>query len=252
VDTIDETKGNSITLTISNIEAPSTVLAFDLSMSTHFHKLNPLKLNLIVENIPEPDPREAIKDVYPLPWEFDGTQPKFCDNLPSEKIIEAVNGLAVVKYNLQDWYEKAEIIANGLTVSSVPDLFSVMVHPTIPPENFTPWVWIQRVQFAVVFILAHVQEDWTVDSERNVLLAICYGPLDWPVNAAITVLAYMANKNSMIQDDVMKVFSDLIKRIPKQGYCFYTYALVSNMLRLSCVDGEFKEELLLWRKELEY
>lgn len=247
----DEAKSNSIDLTISNIEAPSSVLAFELSMKTYYNGTNLPKLNLKVESIPEPDPRRAIKEVFPLLWDFDGTEPKSIYKLPSKEIVDAVNALALEEYNVESWYEKAEAFANKFTISSVEEFFSVMINPTVPPEKFTPWNWIQRTQYAAVFILAHIEKQWIMDAKKNPLLSICYGPLDWPVNATITVLTHMANKRTDIQTDVVNIFLDLVKRIPKEGYCFFEHALINNMLKLSCVEGEFKEELLQWKKNFE-
>lgn len=240
--------GGTIRLTINHLEAPSAFRAFELYLNQFGKSSNPPKLNLTIENVPDPDPREAIADSGVILWkydEFNDAHPALPK--PTGLVVDAVRQLAVTPYRIDEWYRSAGEIAGKLTPALLPDLFAVLTYPPEPPESVSSWVWVQRIQYAAVFIMAQLSPSKPSGS----LLSLCYGQSDWPINAALTVLAYQAQGDLELEKTVSKLFYQMADRIPNEGYCFFTYALVCSWLRVASHNPELKEQLEQWKSDLE-
>ncbi|WP_025852376.1 tetratricopeptide repeat protein [Paenibacillus ehimensis] len=243
----DLESGGTISLTINHLEAPSAIRAMELYLNKFGRSANPPKLNLTIDNVPEPDPRQAIAENGAMLWSYDGVNAQPAMPKPSGQAADAVRRLAVTPYQIEDWYRIAGEIAQGLTTAHLPDLFAVLTHPPEPPEQISSWRWLQRIQYAAVFLMARLSP--TKPSEP--LLSLCYGQSDWPVNAAVTVLAYQAQGDPELEQAVSAVFLQLVERIPNEGYCFFSYALLCNWLRLPSIDDKQREQLGQWKSDLE-
>lgn len=239
--------GGTISLTINHLEAPSAIRAFELYLNKFGKSSHPPKLNLTVENVPEPDPRQAVAENGAVLWHYEGGHAQPAMPQPSGQAADAVRRLAATPYQIEDWYRTAGEVAQSLTLAHLPDLFAVLTHPPEPPEQIASWRWLQRVQYAAVFLMAQLSP--TKPSEP--LLSLCYGQADWPVNAALTVLAYQAQGDPELEQTVSELCLRLMERIPDEGYCFFTYALLCSWLRLPSIDEKLREQLEQWKNDLE-
>lgn len=240
--------GGSVKLTLSHLEAPSAINAYKLYLNGFGKSKNPVELFLEVSNIPEPDPRKPLnKDSINL-WDYDGVIAKPSLPKPVYKFMDPVINLALTPYNLNKWYNHAEEIAKSMTPNLIPDLYAIMVYPPEPPQGYSSWNWIRKIQYAAVFILAHINKK---DVPSSTLVSICYGQIDWPIEAAITMLAHQAILNPKIQIDVTNIFWNVVERINKEGYCFFSYSLVCNWLRFDLIDEELRNELKVWKSQIE-
>ncbi|WP_028550227.1 tetratricopeptide repeat protein [Paenibacillus sp. UNC451MF] len=243
----DLESGGTISLSINYLEAPSAIHAFELYLNKFGKSSHPPKLNLTIEDVPEPDPRKTIADNGVILWKYDGLSAQPAMPKPSSKVVDAVSRLAVTPYQLEEWYFRAGEIAKSLTPELLPDFFTILTHPPEPPEPISSWLWIQRTQYAAVFIMAQLSPS----KPSEALLSICYGQMDWPINAAFTALAYQAQGNPELEKSVSEVFIQAMERIPSEGYCFNTYPLVCNWLRLASNDINLREQLEQWKSDLE-
>lgn len=244
--------GGTIKLSLSHPEAPSSILAFNLYLSNFGRIENPSQLQISIGQIPQPDPRIPWKNNLKLLWNFedcalDNWNFKPALSSPPPLVLDAVRSLAVNEYQLETWYEKAAEIGGQFGPDYIEEFLAAMIYISEPPETFSSWRWVQQVQYAAVFILAHLEKEYP----SKILEQICYGQSDWPIEAAITILAYQATIHPEIETKVQMIFNDLLNQMPDQGYCFYSYALVCNWLNLKSISPEFREELKEWKAHLE-
>ncbi|NEN81917.1 tetratricopeptide repeat protein [Paenibacillus elgii] len=243
----DLESGGTISLTINHLEAPSAIRAMELYLSKFGRSANPPKLNLTIDNVPEPDPRQPIAENGAMLWNYEGpiAQPAMPE--PSGRAVDAVRRLAMTPYQIEDWYRTAGELVQSLTPAYLPDLLAILTHPPEPPESVSSWHWLQRIQYAAVFLMARLSPS----KPSEALLSLCHGQSDWPVNAAVAVLAYEAQGDPELEKAVSELFLRLMERIPQEGYCFFTFALICSWLQLSSIDIKLREQLEQWKNDLE-
>jgi hypothetical protein len=170
---------------------------------------------------------------------------------PPAQTVEAVAALAREPYGLTEWAGRAVELGPRLGAGRVEELLGVMVHPPLPPPGTPAWTWLQYVQVAAALVLAHVDAGWKGAARRKALFALANGPLDWTVGAAIIALTHVAQHDPAARDEVTRLFVELMKAMPRQGYVPYAHALVCCLLALPTISDKERATLKEWRRDLE-
>lgn len=174
-----QSAGHSVTLRLSALESPSSRLAADGAMTA----LN-LRLELAVEAVASPDPRQSDGDVRWLTWRYDGTDPRPALPEPPAAVRDAIAALARERYDRATWWSAARslarsIVDTGLTPAQAAEpLLATMAHPPARPDGWTDWAWWRVVQTAAAFAVAHVDSGWQGSARRDALVSLIRGPVD--------------------------------------------------------------------------
>jgi len=226
---------DSISLTLSALEAPSAALAFQLQLG--------VKPQITVKNMQQPDPRLPARAVRHLLWKYRDTEPVVNVEPPSPTAVAAVEQLASTHYHLEAWVRGAPPDAD------VVDLLAVMVHPP-PPRAFAP-EWIFRIQVAAACLIARTETGWQGTPRREALLDLLSGPLDWTVSAAAIVLGELACKENAARAEITDAFMARLKSAPRPGYCPYLHPMICSWMRIPGVSAAELAELESMRRDLE-
>jgi tetratricopeptide (TPR) repeat protein len=221
--------GDELSLTLNCLEAPSNYLAFQMQLTAQGK--NPV-LNLTVERVPKPDPRQPIGAVrYPL-WHYDGTEAAPALPPPPEDVVETVADLAMEPYDDQLNWATASRIAEALGPGRVGEVLAVMVHPPPVPAGLTALAWLPRVQLAAAQVAAQVDEGWDGSVRQAALLSVLHGPRDWATEAAIRVLARLGVEQEALAPDIHDAFQQLADHRPDQGHWGWVRTLFQCWLDL--------------------
>lgn len=175
---------------------------------------------------------------------------------PTEKVTKIVRKLASGKFDLKAWYENAKASVQALGPEAADSLYGCMVYPPEPGNPEIPTEeWLMLVQFAAVCLLAAMgKEAVKAESEEMKdyvrrlpspeLVRICLGQLDWPVVPALSLLAWQAEQGIADRETVLSLLSDkLMKRVSRNGYCFFEHALYCALERFPELDDAYRREL---------
>ena len=244
-------------MTSTAVESPSAINALRLYVYDYDEDAK-VVVNLTEDAIiPDLSP---ISDTGIVFWNYDEDyQQTPAVKKPNDKVKEIVMQLASTPYSCKEWYRGAKELAKSLSCEDIEDLYGVMVYPPHPTYEVTADGWLMRVQYAAVFLLAHIDRNkkrfglFCKNKQAHVptksLVDICYGQLDWPIIPAIVVLAYQAQLYPECQEAVKEVFTNLMKRRDDRlEYCFFEDALVNRFLKLSNLDEALRNEIMDWQQ----
>ena len=234
--------GDNFTFTLSHIEAPSSRLAARLVLPSV------LSVRMVIERVPEPDPREPIAEVEHRLWTFDGTEPSPGLTPPPDAVAHSVAAIAATTFDVGAWWDGASGAARDLGPGAARDLLAVMVHPPPAATDVPAFAWIPRVQTAAALIAARLDEGWDRSVRRRALECLLFGPVDWTTVAGVIALAQLAVAEGI---DVRPLFMQRLRETPKGGYCCYIHALVCCSLRLPHLEPDERDEFEAWRDDLE-
>lgn len=236
VDSIEnETGQNKISITLSALESPSNILAYKLAFGDRFD------LDVTVENIPVPDPREALAEVPYKLWRYEDTEGFPALQSPSKTIAADIS--AIARSPFEDIWSAASRASVNYNNNDISNLLSVVVHPPAIPEGIHVLDWIPRVQYAALAVVANIAGKWEKSEKRDALYSILLGPRDWSTEAAIAVLANLVEAYPAQAVDVHRQFEKLQKAIPETGACLYEYTLYYNWLRMPHLFDNEREDL---------
>ncbi len=255
---------SEIKLTLSALETPSAINALRLYLYDYDEER--MATVTLTEDavIPKMAP---ISDTGVVFWYYDHQyQQTPAVRKPSEKIKEIVTRLAATRYSCKGWYEEASILAEDLSKEDIQDLYGIMVYP--PKTNFDidTESWLLRVQYAAVFLLAHIEKEVVSNKKlfgiglarqahcivpAQSLEDICYGQLDWPVIPAMVVLAYQAQIIPKSRGAIRAIFMRMVERVQHDMPCFFEHALVHNYLRIPDLEPELVGQLKRWQQAIE-
>jgi tetratricopeptide (TPR) repeat protein len=227
-----------INIGVSSLEAPSNQLAFTQAFAA-------IDVNFDVAEIPEPDPRQPVDAVRYTLWKYEGTTAKPALPVPSERVRNAIAELAEGSFHRERSFALASYVAEQLGPQTLPEILAVMVHPPKLPAGRDVLEFIPRIQLEAMHVAAQVDEGWLGSERRIALLSVLFGPTDWTTNAAINVLAFLAQRNPSIAYDVHKAFHYLEQCHPG-GYCCWEKDLYRCWRRLPLLSEDERDEL--WEK----
>jgi tetratricopeptide (TPR) repeat protein len=174
------------TLTVSSLEPPSALLAFDRALPG---------FEVTVTEVLPPDPRlpvtaEGSPAVGRVAWRYDGTSARPGFAPPSGRSADAVGRLAESAWpHIPAAYDRAVLLAD----TGLDDLLGVLVHPPAPPSGQASDLvgWIRAVQTWSCLGIAHhrADEPWPDSTRRRVLADLAFGPEDWITESALFALA---------------------------------------------------------------
>ena len=257
-----QTKGQ-LKFSLSALESGSAINTLRLYLGDYDEHA---KLEVLyAENAIMPD-ISPISETGIIFWKYDEQyQQTPAVNKPSHKVEEVVTQLACMKYSCKEWYQVAGELAKNLEESDLQDLYSIMVYPPKPEFEIGTDIWLMRIQYAAVFLIAHMEytmvpakklfgigfgKSKQVVMPSKSILDICYGQLDWPIIPAMVVLAYQAQIYPECQERVKEVFLKIMKRVNRESYCFFEEAFLVNFLRLPNLGEPEREALNQWKQEL--
>jgi tetratricopeptide (TPR) repeat protein len=236
-------------LNLSALESPSARLAFELYQIERFGKAS---LTVSIDEIQQPDPRVPHRPTEFVLWRYEGTEPRPAVKPSSCAVADAVSKLAARPYRADAWSQLAHTIAAKLGAKCTGDLLGTMVHLPKRVEPFTIWVWIQRVQVAAAFIIAHLDGGWEGSVCKQTLFSLASGPMDWTVEAAIVALAQVAHEEPAAAQDVAALYLDLLDSLPRPGGVPYLNALLHCSRHLPAAPEELRTRTDLLREALSW
>lgn len=191
-----------VTLRLSGLEAPSSVLAARLVVP-----------NFTVEHetIHQPDPRLPTRPVTIQPWRFEDTVPHPAVPEPSQKAVDLARDLAI-----HHWGTPPALHDHAAALAGLPlqDLIGLLVHPPSPmdapwPEDLAtqvPDFWLRAVQVLACTGIAHHRTDqpWAASERRATLLELLDGTEDWICEAAAMALVTVGWTRPETRADVLE------------------------------------------------
>ena len=242
----NERSGGEIKLTLSALEAPSNNLAFRLEME-HLKCNNTLKV--LVEHIPDPDPRNPSEPVKWLLWRYEGTDAFPALPIPSSEIVEAIKKLALLPYDPSANWAAASYVAARFGPDHCEEILAVSTYPPAVLEDSYALAWIPRIQLCVAQVLSQIDTGWDDSMRRQALLSMLFGPSDWTVSAAIRAMTWIARTETMYQLPIHDCFKRLEKVIPAgDGYCCWEEVLYEQWLNFPFLFDSERNEI---KKKLE-
>jgi tetratricopeptide (TPR) repeat protein len=235
-----ESAGGEVKITVSNLEAPSNLLAFRLEMAALRHDI---RLVWVVDRVPTPDPRRAIGEVKYTLWRYEGTDPAPGLPAPSDAVVGSIAELASGPYEERVHWARASRVAEELGAARVGEILAAMVHPPAVPAGTHALAWLPRVQRAAVEVAAQVDEGWVGSARRDALLSVLLGPRDWATGEAIRVLSRLGCENEAIAPDIHDAFQALADHRPDRGYWPWEVALYRRWLELPHLFPDEREGL---------
>jgi tetratricopeptide (TPR) repeat protein len=218
---------------LSSLESPSSRLAVERYQLEHYGRVG---LSVRIGQLQQPDPRRPRGPVDFVLWRYEGTDPRPAIVPPAEDVALAVAALAAEPFHADRWWELAREVAGALAAGRVNDLLGIMIHPPLRPEALPIWVWVQRVQVAAAFAIAHLGSGWEGSPRRRVLFSLARGPMDWTVEAAIVALAQIARREPSTVRDIAALYLELLESLPTPGGIPYLQALLTCAERLPAPD----------------
>lgn len=233
------TSVRQIKASLSSLEAPSARLAIEHYQRESYGRAD---LQLDVLKLQRPDPRLPRGPVDYILWRYQGNDPQPAVDPPTPGVAAAVAALAARPYEAGAWSYQAREIAAELGPRHVDNLLGVMVHPPARRASHKVWAWIQRVQVASAFILAHIDSGWESSLRRRALFSLARGPLDWTVGAAIIALAQVAIEEPVAKTEIEALYLDLLAALPRPGGIPYAYALAVCSIYLPASSAELRQQ----------
>jgi tetratricopeptide (TPR) repeat protein len=234
------TGGGTVNISVSSLEAPSNQLAFALALAAQGLDLS---INFQVAAVPEPDPRQPVDAVRYRLWDYQGTAAKPAPPPPLEHVSQAIAELASSPFDRERSFARASYVAAELGPESLPDILAVMVHPPKLPAGRDALEFIPRIQLEAMHVAAQADDGWQDSERRAALMSVLFGPMDWATNAAIDVLAFLAQREPAVAYDIHKSFQYLEQNRPKSGHCCWLNHLYRRWQLLSLLDDKEREEL---------
>jgi tetratricopeptide (TPR) repeat protein len=236
--------GGSINIDVSSLEAPSNGLAFALALAA---KGADITVKSRPAAIPEPDPRQPIDAVRYRLWNYQGTDATPGLPPPSERVRQAIAELAQGTFDRHLSFARASRVAEQLGPQALADILATMVHPPPLPPDRDALEFLPRIQLEAMHVAAQVDAGWQGSERRTALMSVLFGPMDWTTNAAIDVLAFLAERNPAYAFDIHKSFEFLEQKRPQGGYCCWLAHLYYRWQALPLLYDREREEL---RKKL--
>jgi tetratricopeptide (TPR) repeat protein len=215
-------------MAVTSLEAPSNYVAFRLEMAALRHDL---RLVVLVNHVPKPDPRLPIEEIKYQLWRYTGTDPSPGLPPPAADVLARVAELASAPYDEDENWAAASVVAEELGPDRVGEVLACMVHPPVP-EGTPALVWLPRVQLAAAQVAGQVGAGWDGSVRREALLSVLHGPQDWATEAAIRVLARIGRENEAYAPDVHDAFQLLADNRPDGGYWGWERTLYRHWLSL--------------------
>lgn len=234
----DKLKGD-IKMTLTCMESPSNLTAFDLEMKAHKQQAV-----LIIEPppVPNPDPRIPIEDVKYTIWKYDGTDASPALEPPGDDVVNLIAKLAADrKATLEKWGE-ASRLAKQFGVARVTELLACLTYPPPLPKRMPAVTWLPRVQLLVGMVIANLDKGWEGSVRKDALLSMLYGPRDWITLAAIRTLTKVAQSERLYAADVYESFEKLSKCAPDFGDCVWELCLYDNWRTIPGITQEERNE----------
>lgn len=239
-----EADGGSAKLTVTHPESPSVITAFQLGVRTLGKNIG---LDIEVEKVQQPDPRQPKSQVDFVLWNYDGTTPRPVMGPADPRAQQPVAELAMLPFHPDYWEPKAREIGAQMGPGWMNALLAVMTDP--PPIGDGPWdalTWLGRVQVATALVLSHLDQGWEGSARKRALYSLVLGPVDWTVDAGIIAMAWRAREDAAIRADVEQLFGWLETQIPKEGFTCFEYPLAASWLGMGGHSPETQARLEQW------
>lgn len=242
-------QGGKVGLNVTHPESPSVLTAFRLWAEAHKYQIG---LDLNVQKVQQPDPRVAKGQVDFILWAYDGTKPKPNVPPPDPRAAGAIAEIARMPFDLAAWDGPAKALGAQMGPGWMQHVVCTMVHPPpLPDPKLDPYEWVQKVQIAAALVTGYLDSGWEGSTRKRALFSLAQGPVDWTVDAAIIVLAWLARQDAAIKRDVEQLFASLEKQIPKDGFTCYEYPLACAWLAIPGHDPATEARLAKWKRDIE-
>ena len=178
-------------ITLSAVEAPSAVIAFERALDRAG-----IGFGQVVINVEDGsgDARigpgaEGIK-LFPI-WNYEGNQAIAVQPVPDEKLVRAVLTIALSPFDPEQWW------ARGFTLeASAEELAGALAH--LPSDALIDEVSGEEdIDIPEVFFHYQVAITYALaahPARRDILMQIALGPVDWTTTAALGALAEFAER----------------------------------------------------------
>jgi hypothetical protein len=234
---LENRAGNSMTLSLEQLEAPSVDVAIRLMLEQCNRKL---KFMRRFAKVPQPDPRKT-KANFRL-WKYRLGRPYAAVSKPPGILVEMSADIASADWDYAKNWEMARLLSVSIRAEDVKALLSVMVHPPAVRSDSDPCVWLQRIQIAAAQLAVWAEMKNNVPVEESLVAKILQGPLDWSVDAAAIALVQRANEEPESVLSVVKLLKELLDRIPGEGYWSCRETAVRNAMLIENLDADDRAE----------
>jgi hypothetical protein len=109
------------------------------------------------------------------------------------------------------------------------------VHPLPPPGDRTDWDWTQRTVLAAAMILASL--------DRELLLELLNGPMDWSVWASALALSAEASSDPAFERKVTPELLSAASHYEKIAIGEFVHPLYAAVLDLPNLDPKIREAI---------
>jgi hypothetical protein len=133
--------------------------------------------------------------------------------------VSHVETLASIPYDANRWFDLAQQSA----LPNIADLAACMAHPPDPgTHRFSPWTWIQRMQFAAAMMIAtfDLEVPWKDSQRRKVLYDLIQGQHDWSSAAAIVALTTAVMNGTADADEAREWLLQMAQRCEDESLVF--------------------------------
>lgn len=241
-----EIEHSPVKMSLSQIEAPSCLLALELQLRS----MNMCISELTVSNIQQPDPRRPKGEVKHILWRYEDTVAIPVPKAPCEEVTALIRRMSITPFDYWRSWRQARLTADKLSRIHVDDLLGIMVHPPEMPDGVNSLQWIPRVQLAAAQVIANLDREWKGGFHKEVLFDLAKGPVDWSVEAAIIALTQLCLVFKEPVEDVLELFAFILDHTPRNNFCCYTLALLYNWAMLP-ISPEDRRGIYLLIEELE-
>lgn len=124
------------------------------------------------------------------------------------------------------------------------DWVAAAIYPRMPLCRV--WMgpdWVFRWQVAALIGLAHSEREWANSARRDAFLSLLQGSIDWPLAAAIRVLAEIALEEPATTADIRSRLIDLSEALEPQPNMAFAWALYHALDALPNVPDHVKDAL---------
>jgi hypothetical protein len=229
---------------VSSLEAPSAVFSAKLIYP---------EVEILVNEVPEPDPRVPFEDVDVQAWEYEDTTPSPAFPQPPPHLVDAIKPTIAGEFSLDNWAAAARQLHGNLGPISPCEILGLATCPPEYPEGSWPWDWLFRSQLLSLLMLAMAEEDpWVESPAGKHVLDVVHGPVDWTTTAALVGLTARARHDPACREGILAELMRLLERPMSPIWFMCAYKPIWQLLQhFPGLDAEMRNTVGKTVAELE-
>jgi tetratricopeptide (TPR) repeat protein len=214
---------------VSSFEAPSALWALRAALGEAGRALS-----VGFAEIPVPDPRDPIRKVPFVCWQFpyEGVLGRLRGArtvegkpaLPAPVVAHAgsIATMAARPFDADDWWRRGRGTVDELGAEAArAAALGCLVHtPPNPRPDLEWWDWMFHVQVAAALVIARLDDGWVGSARRETLLALVDGPVDWVATAGLVGIAAIAERDPAARAGAIEALAGALDLRPMSPVVF--------------------------------